>query len=160
MENKKIKVLFVCLGNICRSPSAEAIFRGFVKKKDMGELFEIDSAGTSGYHQGEPADARMKRHALKRDYQLTSLSRKFDPTKDFDYFDIIIAMDRDNLSDLRQMATGKAEEEKLYLMTDFSSEYDYDYVPDPYYGGDQGFELVIDILEDASNGLFKHLKPE
>ena len=160
MENKKIKVLFVCLGNICRSPSAEAIFRGFVKKKDMGELFEIDSAGTSGYHQGEPADARMKRHALKRDYQLTSLSRKFDPTKDFDYFDIIIAMDRDNHHDLRQMATGKAEEEKLYLMTDFSSEYDYDYVPDPYYGGDQGFELVIDILEDASNGLFKHLKPE
>ena len=160
MENKKIKVLFVCLGNICRSPSAEAIFRGFVKKKDMGELFEIDSAGTSGYHQGEPADARMKRHALKRDYQLTSLSRKFDPTKDFDYFDIIIAMDRDNLSDLRQMATGKAEEEKLYLMTDFSSEYDYDYVPDPYYGGDQGFELVIDLLEDASNGLLKRLKPE
>ena len=160
MENKKIKVLFVCLGNICRSPSAEAIFRGFVKRKDMGELFEIDSAGTSGYHQGEPSDARMKKHALKRGYQLTSLSRKFDPTKDFDYFDIIIAMDRDNLHDLRQMATIKAEEEKLYLMTDYSSEYDYDYVPDPYYGGDQGFELVIDLLEDASNGLFKHLKPE
>ena len=160
MKNQKIKVLFVCLGNICRSPSAEAIFRGFVKKKNLEGKIEIDSAGTSGYHQGEPADARMKRHALKRGYHLTSLSRKFDPTKDFDDFDIIIAMDRDNLHDLQQMAPGKAAEEKLYLMTDFSSEYDYDYVPDPYYGGDQGFELVIDLLEDASNGLFKHLIPE
>lgn len=160
MKHKKIKVLFVCLGNICRSPSAEAIFRGFVKKKNIGYQFEVDSAGTSGYHQGEPADARMKTHASKRGYQLTSLSRKFDPTKDFDYFDIIIAMDRDNLHDLRQMAAEKAEEEKLHLMTDFSSEYDYDYVPDPYYGGDQGFELVIDLLEDASNGLFSHLKSE
>ena len=160
MKNQKIKVLFVCLGNICRSPSAEAIFRGFVDRKRMENLFEIDSAGTSGYHQGEPADARMKRHALKRGYHLTSLSRKFDPARDFDYFDIIIAMDRDNLHDLQQMAPDKAAEEKLYLMTDFSSEYDYDYVPDPYYGGDQGFELVIDLLEDASNGLFKRLIPE
>ena len=107
MENRKIKVLFVCLGNICRSPSAEAIFRGFVKKKNLGDQFEIDSAGTSGYHQGEPADARMRRHAIKRGYQLTSLSRKFDPVNDFDDFDIIIAMDRENLHDLRQMARNK-----------------------------------------------------
>ena len=126
----------------------------------MEDLFEIDSAGTSGYHQGEPADSRMRRHASKRGYHLTSLSRKFDPAKDFDYFDIIIAMDRDNLHELRQMARSKADEEKLCLMTDFSSAYDYDYVPDPYYGGDQGFELVIDLLEDASDGLFRSLKPE
>jgi protein-tyrosine phosphatase len=157
---KKIKVLFVCLGNICRSPSAEAIFRGFVNKKNLGDLFKIDSAGTSGYHQGEPADARMRRHASKRGYQLTSLSRKFDPVKDFDCFDFIIAMDRDNLHDLRQMARSSKDEEKLFLMTDFSSDYDYDHVPDPYYGGDQGFELVIDLLEDASGGLFKHINPE
>jgi protein-tyrosine phosphatase len=160
MKNQKIKVLFVCLGNICRSPSAEAIFRGFAKKKNLGDQFEIDSAGTSGYHQGEPADARMRRHASKRGYQLTSLSRRFDPERDFDDFDIIIAMDRDNLHDLRQMARNETDEEKLFLMTDFSSAYDYDHVPDPYYGGDQGFELVIDLLEDASDGLFRHLKPE
>lgn len=160
MQKKKIKVLFVCLGNICRSPSAEAIFKGHAEKKDLHDLFEIDSAGTSGYHQGEPADARMRRHASKRGYQLTSLSRKFDPASDFDYFDIIVAMDRENLHDLRQMARSKSDEKKLFLMTDFSSVYDYDYVPDPYYGGDQGFELVIDLLEDASDGLLKHLKPE
>jgi len=160
MEKQKIKVLFVCLGNICRSPSAEAIFRGFVKKKNLADLFEIDSAGTSGYHQGEPADERMRRHAIKRGYQLTSLSRRFNPERDFDYFEIIVAMDRENLQDLKKLARNKDDEEKLFLMTDFSSDYDYDYVPDPYYGGDQGFELVIDLLEDASNGLFKHLKPE
>jgi len=156
----KIKVLFVCLGNICRSPSAEAIFRGYVEKKGLGDAFEIDSAGTSGYHQGEPADARMRRHASKRGYQLTSLSRKFDPNSDFDHFDIIIAMDRDNLHDLQQMARNKEDEEKLVLMTDFCTVFDYNYVPDPYYGGEQGFELVIDLLEDASSGLYSHLKPE
>ncbi|MCB2201241.1 low molecular weight phosphotyrosine protein phosphatase [bacterium] len=156
----KIKILFVCLGNICRSPSAEAIFRGYVEKKGLTKEFEIDSAGTSAYHQGEPADARMRRHASKRGYQLTSLSRKFDPAADFDHFDIIIAMDRDNMHDLKQMARNKKDEEKLMLMTDFSSAFDYNYVPDPYYGGDKGFELVIDLLEDASSGLFNHLKPE
>lgn len=158
--SKKTKVLFVCLGNICRSPSAEAIFRGYVEKLKFGDAFEIDSAGTSGYHQGEPADMRMRKHASKRGYQLTSLSRKFDPSTDFDHFDIIIAMDRDNLHGLLQMARSEEDEKKLFLMTDFSSVFDYDYVPDPYYGGDQGFELVIDLLEDASSGLFKHLKQQ
>ncbi len=157
--SKKIKVLFVCLGNICRSPSAEAIFRGFVEKKGLEDIFEIDSAGTSGYHQGEPADARMRRHASKRGYKLTSLSRKFNPGADFDHFDVIIAMDRDNLHDLQKMARSKEDEKKLSLMTDFSSAFDYSYVPDPYYGGDQGFELVIDLLEDASSGLFNRIKP-
>jgi protein-tyrosine phosphatase len=160
MEKQKIKVLFVCLGNICRSPSAEAIFRYYVEKKGLGKVFEIDSAGTSGYHQGEPADARMKRHALKRGYKITSLSRKFQPDTDFDRFDMIVAMDHDNLHDLQQMTRSKEDEKKLYLMTNFTTESDYNYVPDPYYGGDQGFELVIDLLEDASKGLFSHLKPE
>ena len=155
----KKKILFVCLGNICRSPSAEAVFRGFVKSHRLDNEFEIDSAGTSAWHAGEKADARMRSHASKRGYKLTSLSRKFNPETDFDYFDIIVAMDKDNLYDLKSMVRRKEDEKKLFLMTDFSKEYDYDYVPDPYYGGDQGFELVIDLLEDASSGLLKHLKP-
>ncbi len=155
----KKKILFVCLGNICRSPSAEAVFRGFVENNGLENEFEIDSAGTSAWHAGEKADARMRRHASKRGYKLTSLSRKFNPDTDFDYFDIIVAMDNDNLRDMKNMIRSKGDEKKLFLMTDFSKEYDYDYVPDPYYGGDQGFELVIDLLEDASSGLLKHLKP-
>jgi len=155
----KKKILFVCLGNICRSPSAEAVFRGFIENNGLENEFEIDSAGTSAWHAGEKADARMRRHASTRGYKLTSLSRKFSPDTDFDYFDIIVVMDNDNLRDLKSVVRGKEDEEKLFLMTDFSKEYDYDYVPDPYYGGDQGFELVIDLLEDASSGLLKHLKP-
>ncbi len=155
----KKKILFVCLGNICRSPSAEAVFRGFVENNGIENEFEIDSAGTSAWHAGEKADARMRRHASRRGYKLTSLSRKFNPDTDFDYFDIIVAMDNDNLRDMKNMVRSKGDEKKLFLMTDFSKEYDYDYVPDPYYGGDQGFELVIDLLEDASSGLLKHLKP-
>jgi len=155
----KKKILFVCLGNICRSPSAEAVFRGFIENNGLENEFEIDSAGTSAWHAGEKADARMRRHASTRGYKLTSLSRKFSPDTDFDYFDIIVAMDNDNLRDLRSVVRSKEDEKKLFLMTDFSKEYDYDYVPDPYYGGDQGFELVIDLLEDASSGLLKHLKP-
>ena len=155
----KKKILFVCLGNICRSPSAEAVFRGFIENNGLENEFEIDSAGTSAWHAGEKADARMRRHASTRGYKLTSLSRKFSPDTDFGYFDIIVAMDNDNLRDLRSVVRSKEDEKKLFLMTDFSKEYDYDYVPDPYYGGDQGFELVIDLLEDASSGLLKHLKP-
>jgi len=86
---KPTKILFVCLGNICRSPSAEAVFKGLVEKKGENDLFEIDSAGTSDYHQGQPADERMMRHAFKRNYQLTSISRPFLPETDFDKFDLI-----------------------------------------------------------------------
>lgn len=145
------------MGNICRSPSAEAVFKGLVKKNGLSN-FDIDSAGTTGYHAGQPADRRMQTHAIKRGYNLTSISRKFDPTTDFDYFDLIIGMDDENMYSLKEMARNEADLKKLHKMTDFSKIMDYDEVPDPYYGGDAGFELVLDLLEDSCNGLLEKLK--
>ncbi len=155
MEKKKI--LFVCLGNICRSPSAEAVFTGMVKKRGLNGNFEIDSAGTSGWHQGEPADQRMQLHAIKRGYKLTSISRKFDPEYDFDHFDLIIGMDDENVHTLKQMARNDSDLHKITKMTDFRKDWKYDEVPDPYYGGEQGFELVLDLLEDSCEGLLEKL---
>ena len=153
----KQKILFVCLGNICRSPSAEAVFKGLVKKKGVGDKFDIDSAGTYGYHEGEPADSRMRQHAIKRSYDLTSISRAFRPESDWDDFDYIIAMDNSNFVNLKAMARNHADHSKLHKMTDFSINYDYEEIPDPYYGGSDGFELVLDLLEDAGEGFYKYL---
>jgi protein-tyrosine phosphatase len=153
MEKKKI--LFVCLGNICRSPSAEAVFRGLVKDAGVEDRFEIDSAGTSAWHAGEPADERMQIHAQKRNYNLTSISRKFDPEVDFDHFDMIIGMDDENFETLKSMARNRDDLHKIYKMTDFRKEWNYTEVPDPYYGGDEGFELVLDLLEDSCEGLLE-----
>jgi len=153
----KKKILFVCLGNICRSPSAEAVFKAFVENLDEQNMFEIDSAGTYGYHEGEMADRRMQSHAVKRGYNLTSLSRPFDEHIDWDRFDFIVGMDNSNMNNLKKMARNDEDLKKLYKMTDFSAKYNYDEVPDPYYGGDKGFELVLDLLEDASDGFYKFL---
>ena len=153
---KKQKILFVCLGNICRSPSAEAVFKGLMDKKADGNRFVIDSAGTSDWHRGEPADKRMQKHAIKRGYKLTSISRPFE-TEDFDKFDMIIAMDHENMEELKKRARNKSDLDKLYMMTDFSRKFRYDYVPDPYFGGEEGFELVLDLLEDAGEGLYDYL---
>lgn len=151
----KKKILFVCLGNICRSPSAEAVFKGLVKNKGVAGEFEIDSAGTYAYHAGEQADRRMQQHAIKRGYDLTSISRAFVPETDWDYFDFVVAMDNSNLADLKAMARNANDLQKLFKMTDFSKEFDYDQIPDPYYGGHDGFELVLDLLEDAGEGFYK-----
>jgi len=154
----KKKVLFVCLGNICRSPGAEAVFRSLVEKKGLSEDFEIDSAGISDWHKGEPADRRMQKYAHKRGYDLTSLSRPVNPETDFEEFDYIVAMDHENMKELRQMAPDLRHLKKLYLMTDFNRHLYYDGVPDPYYGGDEGFDLVLDLLEDAGEGLLASLQ--
>jgi len=153
MEKKKI--LFVCLGNICRSPSAEAVFTGLVKDAGVEDRFEIDSAGTSAWHAGEPADERMQIHAQKRNYNLTSISRKFDPEVDFDHFDMVIGMDDENFETLKSMARNRDDLHKIYKMTDFRKEWNYTEVPDPYYGGDEGFELMLDLLEDSCEGLLE-----
>ena len=158
MEKKKI--LFVCLGNICRSPSAEAVFRGMVEKEGLADRIEIDSAGLTDYHAGEPADERMQKHAQKRGYHLTSISRPVDPDVDFDHYDMIIAMDNQNIRDLERLAEGTPAVNRIFKMTDFCSECQYDEVPDPYYGGDEGFELVLDLLEQACVGLINFLKEQ
>ncbi len=152
MKLKK-KILFVCLGNICRSPSAEAVFKGQTKKNGISEDFIIDSAGTSNWHVGEKSDPRMQKHAIKRGYSLDSISRQFNPDSDFDRFDLIIGMDDNNIHALQQMARNDNDLLKIHKMTDFRRDWKYDEIPDPYYGGDEGFELVLDLLEDTSQGL-------
>lgn len=154
----KTKILFVCMGNICRSPSAEAVFIGLVKNNKLSANFDIDSAGTTAYHVGQRADRRMQSHAIKRGFNLSSISRLFNPDTDFDYFDMIIGMDDENMHALKHMTRNDADLNKLHKMTDFSIEMKYDEVPDPYYGGDAGFELVLDLLEDSCQGLLDELK--
>jgi len=156
----KKKVLFVCSGNICRSPAAEAVLKAIVEDNGYKDYFEIDSAGTGGWHAGEKADPRMRSHAWKRNYNLTSMARKFDPGADFDRFDLIIAMDDENLHDLKTKARNAGDKAKIFMMTAFRDKYNYNIIPDPYYGGEEGFELVLDLLEDACSVLFKKLSGE
>ncbi len=152
----KIRILFVCLGNICRSPSAEGIMRKIVKDRGLENQIHIDSAGILNYHEGELPDNRMRAHAIRRGYDLNSRSRpvKYD---DFFNFDLIIGMDDRNIADLKCLAPDSESLEKIHRMTEYCSKFDYDHVPDPYYGGAEGFELVLDLLEDACEGLLKTL---
>lgn len=151
---KKIRILFVCLGNICRSPMAESVFLKIIERENSRKRFEIDSAGLSNHHQGELPDSRMRAHASRRDYQLTHRSRPI-TKEDLDHFDFIIGMDEQNIRGLRNIAETLENIGKIYRMTDFCQRMsDYE-VPDPYYGGEAGFELVIDLLEDACEGLYK-----
>ena len=155
---EKIRILFVCLGNICRSPSAEAVLNAMVKKRGLNDYFEIDSAGILNAHEGEPANARMQKHATIRGYNLTSISRQINPKYDFSHFDMIIGMDDQNIRDLKHLSPDDVSKQKLFKMTDFSQLGNYNIVPDPYYGGNLGFEIVLDILEEACEGLLQHLQ--
>lgn len=160
MESKKeYKILFVCLGNICRSPSAEAVMKKLVQEAGMSDRIKVDSAGIIGYHEGERADARMRSHAARRGYTLESISRPV-RTDDFFDFDLIIGMDNRNIADLQQKAPDPSSVEKIHQMTEYSRTPLYDHVPDPYYSGAEGFELVLDLLEDACKGLLDELVRE
>lgn len=146
------------MGNICRSPSAEAVFKGLLKKEGLKDQFEIDSAGLGPWHVGEPADKRMRKHAAERSYQLDSIARQIDPESDFKAYDMIVAMDNENVANLKELAKDPEDIEKIHKITDFRKEWDYDEVPDPYYGGSEGFELVLDLLEDSCKGLLEKVR--
>lgn len=157
-KHRKIQILFVCLGNICRSPSAEAVMKQLVQQSGRADQFRIDSAGLIDYHEGEQADPRMRAHAIRRGYVLDSISRPV-RTEDFFDFDLIIGMDNRNVDELRHRAPSVEAMQKVHQMTEFSRNRLYDYVPDPYYSGAEGFELVLDLLEDACQGLLEACIP-
>ncbi|MDH5433942.1 MAG: low molecular weight phosphotyrosine protein phosphatase [Gammaproteobacteria bacterium] len=148
-------ILFVCLGNICRSPTAEGVFKSFANKNNLTDL-KIDSAGTSSYHEGEMPDPRAIRFAEMRGYDLNSLRARQVNGQDFEQFDLILAMDDSNYQNLIHLAQSSGHGEmidKIKLLLDYSSQSKFREVPDPYYGGENGFNQVIDLIEDACQGI-------
>lgn len=157
-NREKIRILFVCLGNICRSPAAQGVMQAVVDGNEAGARFEIDSAGTGNYHIGDLPDKRMRVHARRRGYELTHRCRQV-CASDFDDFDLIVGMDAQNLRNLRLMAPSVEAEGKVVGMAEFFGlATRYDYVPDPYYEGAEGFELVLDLLQDACQNLYDALR--
>lgn len=151
------KILFVCLGNICRSSSAEEVMRVLLRKNGLEREVEVDSAGILSYHQGELPDSRMRHHAARRGYRLTHRSRPVE-RGDFEKFDLVVGMDERNIQDLRALAPDAGSALKIRRMADFCRTIAARDVPDPYYGGEQGFENVLDILEDACAGLLDEIR--
>ena len=147
-----MKILFVCMGNICRSPTAEGIFQHIIEKRGVADLFELDSAGTHSYHVGSPPDQRAQKTALARGIDLSHLRARSVDRSDFELFDHILAMDSDNLAGLLAMSP-KQYAHKVELFLDYAPEQPQREVPDPYYGGAQGFEHVLDLITLAGEGL-------
>jgi protein-tyrosine phosphatase len=154
MELGKINILFVCMGNICRSPTAEGVFRHQVLAAGYADNIMIDSAGTHAYHIGSPPDRRAQQAALQRGYDLSGLRGRQVGPRDFQEFDYILAMDRVNLANLTEICPSQ-EQYKLKLFMEFSRGFSQREVPDPYYGGNQGFENVLNMVEDAASGLLE-----
>jgi len=155
---KKISVLFVCLGNICRSPAAEGIFLSLLEKKELTDCFNVDSAGTGSWHIGKKADSRMRIAAEKREINILSRARQI-TSKDFEEFNYIIAMDDSNFRNIQDLKnrTSSADFASIKKIQDFRSVFNEPEVPDPYYGGDEGFDYVLDILEDSVNGFLESI---
>ncbi len=153
----KVKVLFVCMGNICRSPTAEAVFRHYVKKEGLLERIHIDSAGTHDYHIGDAPDTRTLRAAKQRGYDMSQLRGRQVEAGDFARFDYVLAMDEANLDILKRLRPSDAQSH-LGLFLEFAERHKEREVPDPYYGGTDGFERVLDLVEDAANGLLQQIR--
>lgn len=149
---KSNAILFVCMGNICRSPTAEGVFRGKAQEAGLLDQLLIDSAGTHAYHVGEPPDLRSQEFARKRGYDLSPQRARQVNANDFEKFDLIIAMDKDNLRNLQNQCPTQYQH-KLKLMMSYATHSPSDVVPDPYYGGGRGFDTVLDYIEDAADGL-------
>ncbi|MGB0272354.1 MAG: low molecular weight protein-tyrosine-phosphatase [Opitutales bacterium] len=153
------RILFLCMGNICRSPAAHCIFQKRVDAAGLSEHFEIESAGTLDFHRGAPPDARMQDALRRRGVPIVGRARHL-LASDLEYYDLILAMDQANLRDARQLDASGALHHKLKLFCDFCTQRSEKEVPDPYYGEGEGFELVLDILEDGCANLLKHYRPE
>jgi protein-tyrosine phosphatase len=156
---EKIGVLFVCMGNICRSPTAEGVFRKLAREAGLEDKLNIDSAGTHGYHIGSPPDARAGAAAAGRGYDLSLLCGRQVTVRDFLDFDYILAMDRENLANLQRICPSE-QLHKVGLFLEHGANFSEREVPDPYYGGAQGFEHVLDLVEDAARGLLQKLERE
>jgi len=150
------KVLFVCLGNICRSPTAQGVFEHLVKQRNLQDQISIDSAGTHAYHVGEQPDPRSQSAARSRGVDLSTQRARRVAVEDFERFDYILAMDRSNYENLKSMCEPD-HLPKVYLFMQFAEHWKVDEVPDPYYGGSQGFERVLDMVEAASEGLLEDI---
>lgn len=156
-DHSKVKVLFCCMGNICRSPTAHGVFLNMVKTEGLGDRIHVDSAGTHAYHIQEPPDRRAQEAAMRRNVNLSGLRARKAVSEDFIDFDYIIAMDESNYADLSAIAP-QEHVKKLKMFLDFAPHLQIKEVPDPYYGGQNGFERVLDMVEVASQGLLEHLK--
>jgi protein-tyrosine phosphatase len=153
-----MRLLFVCMGNICRSPTAEGVMRSLVREHGLADRIEIDSAGTGGWHAGEPPDARATETARLRGIDLAGAARQVVP-EDFERYDLIVAMDRENLRAILAMAPDEAAANRVRLLREFDPDASGDLdVPDPYYGGDRGFETVLDQVQAACRGLLERLR--
>jgi protein-tyrosine phosphatase len=155
--DREFRLLFVCLGNICRSPAAEGVMRAFVHENDLASHVQIDSAGTAGWHSGKRADERMRAAALTRGYDLASRARQL-TAEDLRSFDLVLVMDRENLRDALALDPESRYADKVKLFCDFCTDHSEHQVPDPYYGGPEGFEKVLDLLEDGCRNLITHVK--
>lgn len=147
------------MGNICRSPTAEGVVRHMLRQKGLEDKVEVDSAGTHGYHVGEPPDQRTQRAAASRNYDLRDMRARKVAAQDLDYFDMILAMDHNNLSVLQRICPPD-KHHRLGLFMSYSKNFDDDEVPDPYYGLGHGFDLVLDMVEDAANGLIESIEQQ